>query len=182
MKLKPECIMTMCRETSIEAFNMQGRNVHPVASLHSRNLFLWASELLHCNSWAQSLCGIFYWFTFPRFFSLSTSQACFLTFQSIWFSLWLQQVHSRSACLNVLRRIFLLTCFFFSSKNLMRTSVSYHPPGQHVLSHLPVRTLYFSATWLCLSTLQNGHRQREDEIIDRRIYFILTDRMIWGSL
>lgn len=38
--LKPECIITVCRWTLFEAFNMQGRHIHPVASQHSHSLFL----------------------------------------------------------------------------------------------------------------------------------------------
>lgn len=164
MQLKPECIMTMCRETSIEAFKMQGRYVHPVASLHTLNLFLWASELLHCNSWAQSLCGIFYWFTLPRFFSFATSQACFLTFQSIWFSMWLQQVHSRSAYLSVLRRTFSLT-FFFSST---------------IWCASPARPTH--SVWLSISTLQDTDKGKIKLSTEECTFFILTERMICGSL
>lgn len=66
----------MRRGTLFEAFNMQGRHIHPVA--------------LSCFSIVCSkpfvLCS--YWWTFPRFLCLCTSQACSLTLQSIWFSPW----------------------------------------------------------------------------------------------
>lgn len=151
-----------CVETLFEVFNMQGRHVRPVASQHRYSLFLWASELLHCNCGAQSLLWcFFYWFTFPRFFSLYTSEACLLALQCIWFSPWLQpdltlRVHSRSGALTFLRSTFYIDCFeFFSLFEQCDVHICALPPA---LPTRPVTFRCFWATWLCISTLQNRHK------------------------
>lgn len=160
--------MTVFRETSIEAFNMQGRHVHPVASLQSLNLSLWATELLHSNSCAQSLCGIFYWFTFPRFFfSLSTSQACFfLPLQRTWFSVWCSQAWPNrfipgQPLLNFLRRTFSIDFFLALLKqdDVHICLLAQSRPTRSVT--FPSRC--FSAAWLCLAILRNRHTKRRED-------------------
>lgn len=74
---KADCIITARRETSIEAFKMQGRHVCPVASPHCLSVFLWASEPLRCNTCAQSLLWHFLLIHFSQIFTLYTSQVCF---------------------------------------------------------------------------------------------------------
>ena len=76
-----------------------------------------------------------------------------------------QRVHVRSDSLTFPRITFYIDFFFFLNK--CDAHICPLPPA------LPTHSVTFrclSATWLCISTLQNRHRQSEDEIRSRIIY------------
>lgn len=157
--------MTVFRETSIEAFNMQGRHVHPVASLQSLNLSLWATELLHSNSCAQSLCGIFYWFIFPRFFSVFLLHRPVFCLYSVLDSqsdvAWPNRFIPGQALLNFLRRTFSID-FFLALLKQDDVHICLLPQSQPTRSvTFPSRC--FSAAWLCLEILRNRHTKRRED-------------------
>lgn len=138
------------------------------------------SELLHSNSCAQSLLWHFFidslFQDFSAFLLHKPVGVFFLTLTEYLILTLIvarpdpagsfQVRLSESSQENILYWPF---CFFFSWNNTMCTSVSYFHPDQK-------RSVTFTSRYFSATTLQNRHRQSEDEISTRRIYFVLTDR------